>query len=403
MEKRKPNGLKKGVCLVITAGLSVLLWSGCARQLIREDNIAAVTQIDDNPSSDFGPVVSPDGKRVVFTSMRSGSAELWLANIDDRGRIEPLQRQLTSGFRNSADTFPTWSPDGNRIAFVSNRTGTDNIWVLSVADRAVASSSLTQLTNFPYGASAPAWSPKGDKIAFHAPDANGTIQIWTMNPDGTGLKRLGAGMSPSWSPDAGRVAYSRNSNENNWLGLGSWFFKNFDIWLMSADGINEEQFTTSEAQEFLPVWAPDGRKIAYTVAYKLYPFFVSFRTNEENPKVIGDFYKSVQRVERAGTRTFIVENGGDWWVHWWVLFWWWRASVEFEIWVKDIEGGAETQLTTLPRNYRVNVFPTWSPDSREIIFSSNRSSNGNLDAWRMTLSTAGVAGATPGGTTEGGL
>ena len=386
MKNRRLIGLKRDVCLIILAILSVILWSGCARQLVREESIAAVTQIDDNPSSDFGPVISPDGSKVVFTSMRSGSAELWLANIDDAGKIEPLQKQLTSGFRDSADTFPTWSPEGNKIAFVSNRIGMDNIWVMELGeDKALASSGLTQLINFPFGASAPAWSPEGDKIAFQAPDANGTIQIWAMNVDGTELKRLGVGMSPSWSPDAKRMAYARNSNENAFLGLGSWIYRNFDIWLMDADGTNEEQFTLSDQQEFLPVWAPDGEKIAYTVAYKLYPFFVSFRTNEESPKVIQNFYKSVQRIERAGNRTFVVENGGDWWVHWWVLFWWWRVNVEFEIWSKDIEGGTEIQLTTLPRNYRINVFPTWSPDSKEIIFSSNRSSNGNLDAWRMML------------------
>ncbi|MGQ9801045.1 MAG: S9 family peptidase [Candidatus Saccharicenans sp.] len=106
------------------------------------------------------PSISPDGRRVVFT--RS-----WIDKINDQTRsniwiIETngsRLRQLTSG--NWKDTYPVWSPDGQKLAFISDREGSEQLYVLFMDTKEVA-----RLTNLERAPQNPVWSPDGKKIAF---------------------------------------------------------------------------------------------------------------------------------------------------------------------------------------------------------------------------------------------
>src|SRR5262245_51305553 len=144
------------------------------------------------------------------------------------------------------NSYPSWSPDGRRIAFTGNLGRT----VIDVMN--VDGSGRHRLT--PNGASdaIPAWSPDGRTIAF---DNNRTGEIDLMNADGRGRRRLTRRRSslPSWSPDGARIAFV--STDGRQLALTSG-----DIYVIDSAGSHPRRLTRDGT---FPAWSPDGTTIAF--------------------------------------------------------------------------------------------------------------------------------------------
>jgi TolB protein len=116
------------------------------------------------------------------------------------------------------------------------------------------------------------WSPDGEKILFQTSElSNDTvnIDIWTMNVDGSDMKRvtdyLGDDINPKWSPDGKKIAY-RSGNiiyeEHPWI--GEWVGGRFDIWVVNSDGTERRELTESVGFDNRHFdWSPDGEKLAY--------------------------------------------------------------------------------------------------------------------------------------------
>jgi Tol biopolymer transport system component len=121
---------------------------------------------------DDSPNISPEGDRIAFVSGRSGNEEIWVC---DRDGGHPAQ--LTS-FGGPATGTPRWSPDGRWLAFDSIATGNANIYVISEAG-----GTPRRLTNGPSGNYMPSWSADGKRIYFKS-DRSGKDQIWSMPVDG---------------------------------------------------------------------------------------------------------------------------------------------------------------------------------------------------------------------------
>jgi serine/threonine protein kinase/Tol biopolymer transport system component len=170
-----------------------------------------LTQITNMPEGACQPAWSPDGERLVFISPCKGmdeiyyGASLYLINADGSD-LMPI------GSVPGGDFDPAWSPDGKSIAFTSLRTGQMEIFVMNAEDP----SSITQITK---GAKSiesrqPAWSPDGSQLAYVV-KRFGVYQLWLMNADGTEQKQIvrsGVAFSdylPTWSPDGQLILFNQ--------------------------------------------------------------------------------------------------------------------------------------------------------------------------------------------------
>jgi len=182
---------------------------------------------------------------IIVASSRGGKFRLYSIERSNLSQLRPL----------SADTGqqidPAFSPDGARIAFVSNRDGNAEIYAMD-AD----GSHVTRLTSDPQLDGHPVFTPDGQAILFQSQRTGGKLQIFAMNADGTGVKQLtqdSVSLAPAVSPDGRTIAYVSLRN------------KNYDIWLMNRDGSNQRQFTRSpQWRESEPRFLKDGT-LAYLV------------------------------------------------------------------------------------------------------------------------------------------
>ena len=177
---------------------------------------------------------------IAFSSTRDGNSEIYIMDTDGGNQV-----RLTN--HPEEDSNPSWSPDGRRIAFVSNRDkGYDHIYVMDSDGR--HSTKLTKV-----GANrTPAWSPDGKKIVYVR--SKGGYQIWVMDADGgnkTRITHAGLNVYPAWSPDGNRIAFASFKG-----GLP-------EIYVMDANGNNQQQLTQHMAVTGHPSWSPDGQWIAY--------------------------------------------------------------------------------------------------------------------------------------------
>ncbi|HET7189911.1 MAG TPA: protein kinase, partial [Gemmatimonadaceae bacterium] len=195
-------------------------------------------RLTNDPALDITPALSPDGRRIAFTSQRAGGYDIFVMNADGTD-----QRQLT----HFADlglgaTKPTWSPDGKRIAF--------NSWVKRVDIYAIGidGSGLVKLTDDPAGAHSAAWSPDGRKIAYVS-RREGHPEIFVMKADGSEPARLTVNdrgsRNASWSPDGRRIAFQSNRDGD------------IEIYVMNADGSDQRRLTSTPGEDSFPSWSPD--------------------------------------------------------------------------------------------------------------------------------------------------
>ena len=126
----------------------------------------------DSTRIDFNPQFSPDGTRITFESTRSGTMEIWVANVDG---TNPKQLTFFGGPLTGA---ARWSPDGQQIVFNSRLGGQADLYVISVDG-----GQPRRLTDEPSNEDLPSWSRDGRWVYFHS-DRNGSSQVWKMPING---------------------------------------------------------------------------------------------------------------------------------------------------------------------------------------------------------------------------
>jgi TolB protein len=183
------------------------------------------------------------GHKLLVTSVRTGDTEIYVAN-PDTGDLFNVSRAPKSEER-----YPCWSPDGKRIAFISDRNQSTNLYVMDANGGGVGQ--LTHTTAVCY---MPSWrrTAEGERIVFGLHGAK--PEMGSIRPDGMDLRVLGEGHDPCLSPDGRSIAYTGHVPGG------------VTVFLMNADGSNR-RILVNEANPFgavFPNWSPDSRQIVFS-------------------------------------------------------------------------------------------------------------------------------------------
>lgn len=162
------------------------------------------------PGADGGAAWSPDGRRLVFTSARTGDGDLYLLDLQ---AVTSSPRRLTRT-PGAAELFPAWSPDGRALAFVGHVPGGDTLWLL----RDLQGEAIP-VAHGPGTRSRPSWSPDGSLLAWHqSTDGSGRFDLVVAEPRvGAPTRVLLRGVlpgatGPSWTPDGRTLVVVRDDD-----------------------------------------------------------------------------------------------------------------------------------------------------------------------------------------------
>ncbi len=185
-------------------------------------------KITDNPEYDAEPVVSSDGRKIVFGSKRDGDFDIYIMDSDGSN-----VKRLTD--RIGYDGGPWFSSDGKRIVWRAWYPETEE-------ERATWRECMENNYIIPF-----------------------PLDLYVMNADGTEKKRIlhngATNWAPSWHPDGERIIFS--SNMDDWKEDLRQFGHNFELYLINIDGTGLERITFNNVFDSFPMFSPDGKKLVF--------------------------------------------------------------------------------------------------------------------------------------------
>jgi Tol biopolymer transport system component len=201
--------------------------------------VASLRQLTDLPGAENHPDISPDGRQVLYSSSASGNGDIYLLRVGGRAI------NLTAGSPED-DVQGAFSPDGERIAFRSERDG-GGLYVMGATGESVRRVTTTGFD--------PAWSPDGTMLAFGTEavrdpySRSTTSELWAVDLASGASKKLVTtdAVQPAWSPHGDRIAFWTNTQGQR------------DIQTVAAAGGSPVQVTRDAATDWAPEWSPDGR------------------------------------------------------------------------------------------------------------------------------------------------
>lgn len=364
--------------------------------------IARALQLTSDEGQERWPSLSPDGKLFVYAGRSSGNFDIYLKRVGGGKAINLTEDSKLDDYE------PSFSPDGQKIAFRSDRDG-GGIYIMGATGE-----SVRRLTDSGFD---PSWSPDGKTVLFTSQEGSrgpfwtgvGPNELWTVNI-ATGSSQLltkGDIQQPQWSPNGGRIVYRRNT------------FGSLDIATMTTLGKNVVLVTNDNFTDWNPRWSPDGKFLYFTSnrggSYNIW----RVRIDEETGKVLADpepvttgtsispenlsisrdgrqlAYSSyiesyiIQKIsfdpvaeKVVGSPTSVtkgtycdVHPDGNW------LAFDNRSVSNPEARVISVIGVDGTNFKQITDSMYRDRHPKWSPDGKKIAFRSNRS--GEIQIWIM--------------------
>jgi Tol biopolymer transport system component len=262
-------------------------------------------------------------------------------------------------------TFPG---QNGRIAFDRAPRGESDLEIYTMRPDGAGLRRITFNARYDYD---PAWSSDGSKISFIHVAADHSREIWVKNVRTRQTTRIAdraIGEDPAWSPDGSKIAFKGFYEESPAV-------FNVDIFVINADGSGLKRLTTQPGADSGPAWSPDGSKIA----------FESYRD--------GNYDIYAMNADGSGqaalTEIPTSEGGGAAYPNWspdgskiayTVASATGTPDADSDIWVMNSDGSNETDVTRTSR--ATEDRPAWSPDGKKIVFESY-GPDGAFDIWKM--------------------
>jgi TolB protein len=195
-----------------------------------------------NGSINLQPAWSPNGSSLVYTSFRAGNPDLYVTDLTDA-----KTRRVSA--RKGLNTGGSWNPAGTVLAATLSLNGNSDIYTLDP----FSGEQIARLTTEPGIDTSPVFSPDGSRIAFVS-ERSGGAQVYVMSASGGDARRVtfhgSYNTDPAWSPDGQKLAYvSRDGN--------------FDVFTCDLDGRNVVRITQGHGDNEDPTWSPNGQYIAF--------------------------------------------------------------------------------------------------------------------------------------------
>lgn len=293
--------------------------------------------------ADFDPCVSRDGTQIVFASTQHRTtADLYIKRVNSK-----TVTQLTNG--GSDNVMPDISPDGQRIAFATNRNGSWDIFVMPITG-----GQAVQISTDPTDELHPSWSPDGRSLVFcKLGETSGRWEMWVadvQNPSAPSF--IGYGLFPRWCPvaqtgtdGADKILFQLSRERGN---------RSFGLWTLDyGNGVasNPTEVASEPSKAFInPTWSPDGQWICYA-------------------EIPANMKETPENSGQSGSTTS-------------------RLPAMASLWMIGADGTGKVNLVG---GGGASLMPTWSHDGT-IFFVSNRGGSENI--W--SLNSAGAIKAARG-------
>jgi Tol biopolymer transport system component len=317
---------------------------------------SGLTRLTEDPANDTEPRWSPNRRRIAFISDRSGLEQVYLMTVSDF-----QVTQLTD--HPTALVSPSWSPEGNLIAVIEKTPAPEKIILIDIEtgqEMGRHTVGLPGLANL-------AWGPRSQTIVFSAlvEDQSGQRDIFSLDLKGGQLTNLtnrpGNDDHPAWSPLGDRLAFQSNRDGD------------FNIYLMQANGMLQTPLLITPTAQVEPHWSADGTLIAFS----------SDQAGTFHLNIISENGSGLQPVAAVDAddrqprwpppeRTVVDEisySGG-------------RVSGIYNLFLVAVSGARETQLTQTEVEEST---PAWSPDGARMVFASDQT--GEFQLFVLTLSS----------------
>ena len=282
-------------------GYDVHQGGGEATVWVQDSLSAAPRQLTTENFENLNPAYfwSPDSRHIAYMSRRTGTQDIWIVDVKTGE-----QRQLTNDVRD--DNTPRWSPDGTWIAFISDRGGQTDLWMMPAAGGKAIRLTSDRATEFN-----PRWTPDGQSITYGRGESTSEILV---QPAAGGEPRVVMSLPTGYIIDGGDISQDGKTVVYSADRSGS-----LDIWTVPVAGGEPVVLSASPTLDIQPKFSPRGNRVV-----------------------------------------FGSDRGGS-----------------MDLWTAPAAGGEARQLT---RDAATETSPSWSPDETRVAYASNRGTGG-ADLW----------------------